>query len=83
MFVRPINVCYIKVLKGMRTSALSMWMTGYRVQHWLNHTEALSEFVAVLRCYWSNQDLEAAHSLLHATEMHHPQCSYPMDRSSS
>eukprot|EP00965_Chrysotila_dentata_P077958 2571048-Pleurochrysis_carterae.AAC.1 len=58
-------------------------MTGHRAQHWLNATEALSEFVAVLRCYWSSQDLKAAHSLLHATEMHHPQCSYTMDRSSS
>eukprot|EP00965_Chrysotila_dentata_P046554 1546766-Pleurochrysis_carterae.AAC.1 len=61
MFVRPINVCYIEVPKGMRRSVLSMWMTGYRVQHWLNDTEALS-------------DIEAAHSLLHATEALHPQC---------
>eukprot|EP00965_Chrysotila_dentata_P085776 2830452-Pleurochrysis_carterae.AAC.1 len=42
MFVRPINVCYIEVPKGMRTSVLSMGMTGYRAQHWLNDTEALS-----------------------------------------
>eukprot|EP00965_Chrysotila_dentata_P028598 950767-Pleurochrysis_carterae.AAC.1 len=67
----------------MRTSVLSMWMTGYRAQHWLNDTEALSEFVAVLRCFWNNKDIEAAHLLLHATEMLHPQCSYTMDRSSS
>eukprot|EP00965_Chrysotila_dentata_P102712 3390980-Pleurochrysis_carterae.AAC.1 len=48
MFVRPINVCYIEVPKGMRTSVLSMWMTDYKAQHWLNNTKALSEFVAVL-----------------------------------
>eukprot|EP00965_Chrysotila_dentata_P149898 4950570-Pleurochrysis_carterae.AAC.1 len=58
----------------MRTSVLSMWMTGYRAQHWLNDTEALSEFVAVLRCFWNSKDIEAAHSLLHATEVLHPRC---------
>eukprot|EP00965_Chrysotila_dentata_P247322 6207682-Pleurochrysis_carterae.AAC.2 len=84
MFVRPINVCYIEVPKGTRLSVLSMWMTGYRAQHWLNDTKALSEFVVVLRCYWNNKDIEAAHSLLlYATEMLHPQRSYTMDCSSS
>eukprot|EP00965_Chrysotila_dentata_P256229 6212480-Pleurochrysis_carterae.AAC.4 len=51
MFVRPINVCYIEVPKGMMASVLSTWMTGYRAQHWLNKAEALSKFVAVLCCY--------------------------------
>eukprot|EP00965_Chrysotila_dentata_P180436 5956097-Pleurochrysis_carterae.AAC.1 len=67
-FLRPINVCYIEVPKGMRTSVLSMWVTGDRAQHWLNDTKALSEFVVVLRCFWNNKDIEAVHSLLHATE---------------
>eukprot|EP00965_Chrysotila_dentata_P048805 1619475-Pleurochrysis_carterae.AAC.1 len=56
----------------MRTSVLSMWMTGYRAQHWLNDTEALTRTsMRPTRCSY------------HATEVLHPQCSYAMDHSSS